>query len=281
MSPIMPRIVVALLAVPMTLAFAQEPAGPEFEVASVKPSVREPGKPIRVSFRGGPGTDDPGRAAFENFSISNLINVAFSTDRDYVSGPDGMMEQMFDIEVKVPEGSSKEQFGVMMQNLLRERFHLAYHYEKKEVTTYDLVVAKTGPRFKESAPPPETPAGPPPAPGSAKIGPDGFPVLPAGRGAVMMNNVARMRLPLTMEQLARRLSAQIGSPVSDATGLKGKYDIGLYWSTQRLRTDAGDADPGPSIFDAVREQLGLALQAKKGPIDLLVIDHVDKTPTEN
>lgn len=255
--------------------------GQSFEVASVKPSIREPGKPIRVAFRGGPGTDDPGRATFENFSMSNLIDVAFSTDDNHVSGPDWMMGMtMFNIAVKVPAGTSKEQFGVMMQNLLRERFHLAYHYEKKEAATYDLVVAKNGPKFKEAGPPPDAPAGPPPARGRATIGPDGFPVLPAGRGMAMMNNVARMRQEETMEQLAGILSSQVGSPVSDATGLQGKYDIGLYWSTRRLAADAGD-DPGPTIFDAVQEQLGLRLQAKKGMIDVLAIDHVDKTPTEN
>ncbi len=252
-----------------------------FEVASVRVTTREPGKPLRITFRGGPGTDDPGRATFENFSMSNLINVAFSTDFNHVSGPDWMMgPAMFSIEAKVPEGTSKEQFGVMMQNLLRERFHLAYHYEKKEATTYDLVVAKNGPKFKEAGPPPDAPAGPPPARGRATIGPDGFPVLPAGRGMAMMNNVARMRQDKTMEQLAGMLSAQVGSPVGDATGLTGKYDIGLYWSTRRLAADAGD-DPGPTIFDALQEQLGLRLQAKKETIDVLVVDHVDKTPTEN
>jgi uncharacterized protein (TIGR03435 family) len=253
-----------------------------FEVASVKLSANEPGKPIRVSFRGGPGTDDPGRATFENFSMSNLINVAFRTDDNHVSGPDWMMGMtMFNIAVNVPEGTSKEQFGLMMQNLLRERFHLAFHYEKKEATTYDLVVAKNGPKFKESGPPPDAPAGPPTAPGRATIGPDGFPVLPAGRGMAMMGGVARMRQPEeTMARLADMLSGQVGSPVGDATGLTGKYDIGLYWSTRRLAADAGD-DAGPTIFDAVQEQLGLRLQAKKGMIDVLVIDHVDKTPTEN
>ncbi len=252
-----------------------------FDVASVKLSTNEPGKPIRVAFRGGPETDDPGRATFENFTLSNLIDVAFKTDDNHVSGPDWMMGQtMFNIEVKVPAGTSKDQFSVMMQNLLRERFHLAYHYEKKEATTYDLLVAKNGPKFKESGPPPNAPSGPSPAPGPAKIGPDGFPVLPAGRGMAMMRGVARMRLPGTMAELADLLSGQVGSPVSDATGLKGKYDIGLYWSTRRLAADAGD-DPGPSIFDAVQEQLGLRLQAKKAPIDVLVVDHIDKTPTEN
>ena len=125
--------------------------GQSFEVASVKPAVNEAGKPIRVAFRGGPGTDDPGRATFENFTMSNLIDVAFSTDYNHVSGPDWMLVQpMFNIAVNVPAGTSKEQFGVMMQNLLRERFHLAYHYEKKEAATYDLVVAKNGPKLRKS-----------------------------------------------------------------------------------------------------------------------------------
>src|SRR6202034_2166494 len=108
-------------------------------------------KGMYVGMRGGPGTDDPGRATFQNFNLSNLVNVAFATDRNHVSGPSGMDAQMFDIEVKIPDGTTREQFQLMLQNLLVERFHLMFHYQKKEETTYELVVAKNGPKFGESA----------------------------------------------------------------------------------------------------------------------------------
>ncbi len=143
----------AITLVALFSAFAQSPPNlPSFEVASVKPSPPpDPAKGMYVGMRGGPGTDDPSRATFQNFTLSNLVNVAFGTDRNHVSGPSGMDTQMFDIAVKIPDGTTKEQFRLMLQNLLAERFHFMFHYQKKETTTYELVVAKNGPKFKESA----------------------------------------------------------------------------------------------------------------------------------
>jgi uncharacterized protein (TIGR03435 family) len=192
----------------------------------------------------------------------------------------------------------------MLQNLLAERFHLTVHREKKEGTVYELVVGKNGPKFKESAEEPVPKDGPallPPAPGPPKLDANGFPVLPAGRGPVMMmmNGNATMRFTEeTMEKFADQLSNQVRAPVTDATGLKGKYDFSLHWVSggvgllgERLPPPAlppgapqastpGD-DSGPTLFDAVQEQLGLKLEQKKGMIDMIVVDHIDKVPTEN
>lgn len=279
----------AITLVALFSAFAQSPPNlPSFEVASVKPSPPpDPAKGMYVGMRGGPGTDDPSRATFQNFTLSNLVNVAFATDRNHISGPSGMDTQMFDIAVKIPDGTTREQFQLMLQNLLVERFHLMFHYQKKEATTYELVVAKNGPKFRESAEGTSAaavaPAQPlPPNPGG--IGQDGFPILPEGRGraTTMTNGRARWRLPEeSMDQLAQMLSGPAGSPVVNATELKGKYDINLYWATGRLRADNPDAEFGPTIFDAVQGQLGLKLEPKKGVIDVLVIDHADKAPVEN
>jgi uncharacterized protein (TIGR03435 family) len=262
---------------------------PAFEVASVKPSPPpDRTKGMYVGMSGGPGTDDPTRATFQNFNLSNLVTIAFGIDRNHFAGPGWMDSQMFDIAVKVPEGATREQFRLMLQNLLTERFHLMFHYQRKETTTYELVVAKNGPKFKKSAagnsaaevvvPPQPLPANP------IRMGRDGFPILPEGRGpkTIMTNGRARARLPEeSMDQLAAMLSSQVRSPVTNATGLNGKYDVNLYWATDRLRTDGPEAESGPTIFGAVQEQLGLKLGPKKGMIDVLVVDQVDKAPTEN
>src|SRR5205823_2257218 len=133
-----------------------------------------------------------------------------------------------------------EQFRVMMQNLLAERFKLTIHRETKELPSYTLTVGKGGPKMKESAPPAATsetdgpPPLPPPPPGPPKMGPDGFPVLPSaissrpGLFMMMMPGRARMMAQQqTMTDLANRLTGQLNRPVIDATGLTAKYDFTL------------------------------------------------------
>jgi len=183
---------------------------------------------------------------------------------------------------------------------------------------YSLVVAKGGSKLKESAEaPPADPnadptALPPLPPGGPKMGPDGFPILPAalaGRGGLMMMMMpGRARLTgvrQTPQDLATRLTTQLNRPVIDATGLKGKYDITLSFSTEGLSgpgagiglppppppPGGGAAGPAgvlvpegesaPDLFAAVQSQLGLKLESKKGPVEMIIVDHVEKTPTEN
>lgn len=163
------------------------------------------------------------------------------------------------------------------------------------------------------------PAPPPPLPSQPKIGPDGFPVLPqlAGRGGMfMMMMPGRTRLmgqQQTMQDLATRLTNLLSRPVVDATALKAKYDFTLTFSLEGLNMQGpmgplpappsggavavtggaggGGANPSglfvpegeapPDLFAAVQAQLGLKLEAKKGPVEMIVIDHIEKTPTEN
>jgi len=168
----------------------------------------------------------------------------------------------------------------MMQNLLAERFHLAIHHEKKEGPVYDLVVAKNGPKLKESANAPVPKNSPEQESGFPKLGPDGFPVLGPGRGyrmAVMNDHSAARFTDATMAQLANLLTSQLKRPVTDATGLAGKYDFSLRWVPEGF---SKPDDPEPTLSDAV-QQLGLKLEQKKGVVDMIVIDHIDKVPTEN
>jgi uncharacterized protein (TIGR03435 family) len=195
----------------------------------------------------------------------------------------------------------------MLQSLLAERFHLKVHREKKEGTVYELVVGKNGPKLEESAPQPAPKDGPqlfpPPPHGPPQMDRDGFPVLPAVRGPgprmAMMNGRASMRFTdASMAQFVSMLTNQVGAPVTDATGLKGKYDFNLHFVAEGmgmmrglgplpppppgvpLASTPGD-DSGPTLFGALQEQLGLKLEQKKGMIDMIVVDHIDKVPTEN
>jgi uncharacterized protein (TIGR03435 family) len=291
-----------------------------FEVASIKPSAPPDGRGMRVWMTGGPETPDPGRWTTENFSLASLVTLAYNLKRYEYSGPSWMDTERFDIVAKVPLGATKEQFRVMLQNLLVERFKLTFHNEKKEMQVYELMVAKNGPKLKESVEEPPSaeaakaggpdagalgapPPPPPPPPGGVMpritMDKEGFPVLPggmAGRGpmTIMMNGRARTQaFRQSSQQIADMLSNQIGKPVTDATGLKGKYDFKLQWAADSMGrmpppppgAEGGAPSPpedsGPTIYAAIQDQLGLKLEQKKGQVEMLVVDHAEKVPTEN
>ena len=291
-----------------SLAFAQKDAALSFEVASVKPAPPLGSGAVRIGMNGGPGTRDPGRATYDGVPLKMLLQNAYGVKPFQISGPDWLNTERYDIIATVPEGTTKEQFNVMLQNLLVERFGLEFHRETKEFPLYELTVAKNGPKMKQSAAappdagPPEPPSGPPP------IGKDGFPQMPAGRpGAMMMMRPGGIRMAATMqpmERLADMLGNQLGVPVINKTGLSGNYDYTLDFAREPGQglpglpppppppPGIGDGGPGkaglagdpsdaPSLLTAVQEQLGLKLEKKKGPLEVLVIDHAEKTPTEN
>jgi uncharacterized protein (TIGR03435 family) len=286
------------LLIPMALACGQHSATrPAFEVATIKPAPPYNGGPMRVGFDGGPGSKDPGRWSTQNMSLKNLITFAYNLKQYEIVIPEWTSTERFDVHAKVPEGATKDDLKLMVQSLLEERFKLTFHREQKEMAGYELAVAKNGPKLKEAASqaPSDADATPKP-PGPLKMGADGYPILPAGRGSSMaiMNGRARMvDREMTIEALASQISTQIGKPVADATGLKGKYDVVLSWVTESARTrpiGAGGADgavgiaqdeSGPTIFAALQEQLGLKLEQKKTTISIMVVDKIEKTPTEN
>ena len=289
---------------------------PAFEVASVKPAAPITGNFIRVGMRGGPGSSDPGQITYTNVTVKNVLMNAYGVKGFQISGPGWLDSERYDIVAKLPRGATKAEFMVMLQNLLAERFKLTLHREKKDLPMYALVVGKNGPKLKESvddpAPKEGGPAdGPAATMGKLTMGRDGFPVLPAaagGRGAMamtMMNGNARMTANgQTMAGLAEMLSGQLDLPVVDMTGLTGKYDYTLYFAPEGLAgmrlpgglppppppgeagggmpaANAPDAQSNPNLFTALQEQLGLKLEQRKGPVDLLVIDHLEKAPIEN
>jgi uncharacterized protein (TIGR03435 family) len=137
--------------------------------------------------------------------------------------------------------------------------------------------------------------------GRPATGPDGLPALPPPRrnSSQMVFSNGRMRMVTTdstMQEIATMLTGQVGRPVTDSTGLTGKYDYTLTFASETMgggggaalvaASDSGplldpDGDNGPTIFSAIQEQLGLKLEQKKGTVDMFVIDHVEKMPTEN
>lgn len=258
---------------------------PKFEVASVRPSPPpDPARGMLVRADGGPGTHDPTRFVVENFGLDGLITMAWGIEYYQLSAPEWLSNDRFNVTAKVPQGATKEQFRLMMQDLLRERFKAVVHREQKEMQTYELTLAKSGSKLQESAGAEEESAagflsGPP------KLATDGFPALPAGRSSYMaiMYDRARWRaVNMAMQDFSTRVAAQVGHPVTNATGLKGKYDFILSWEASALRTQGDDSSTtGPDLFRALQEQLGLKLDSKKAPIEVLVVDHIERFPTEN
>jgi uncharacterized protein (TIGR03435 family) len=265
-----------------------------FEVASIKASPPPDGRGMRV---GCPG--DPGRITCTNMNMANLVTMAYGIAHYQLSGLSPTDMERYEVAVKVPDGATKEQIKLMWQNLLKERFKLAVHRETKEVPVYELVVAKGGIKMQEALDPPPADAPPPPRPESGpgprmKLDKDGFPELGPGTSMAMMGGKARWRNnKATMKDVASMLAAQVGQPVTDATGLTGKYAFTLSWATGGGRPIAAptggdtplagmnDPDEGPTLFSAIQSQLGLKLEQKKGSIEMLVVDHVEKAPTEN
>ena len=277
----MPKI--AVLVTMSLAACAQAPdASLQFEVASIKAAPPPDPRGWTMRYHGGPGTEDPSLFTCENWGLSGLITLAYNIQDYELSGPDWMGSTRFMISAKVPAGATWEQFRVMLQNLLAERFKLTLHHEKREMEAYELALAKNGSKLKESVPPPEDPDAPPPPPADlSKKDENGFPVLPPGRQAAMVvtgSHAAQRFAQVSMDIFVRQLAGQLRRPVIDATELKGKYDFTLRWITEG---SPSATDEGPNIFRALQEQLGLKLESKKGMVDVMVVDHVEKTPTEN
>ena len=266
-----------------------------FEVASVKPSPPIP--PAGGAFfgppRGGPGTPDPGRIIWTYATLKNLLMTAYDVKAYQVTGPSWLDSERYDVAVKIPEGATKEQTGLMWQNLLAERFGVKLHHESKEFQVEELVIGKNGPKLKESeedsnAPPP---TGPPQMKGRELIGPGMVNMILLDANGPNATTMAKAQ-PLS--KLTEMLSNQRRHPVVDKTGLTGKYDFRLEYTFDLSglplppgaapppKPAAGAAsDPGTDLAAAIQQQLGLRLVPGKAHLDVLVIETAEKTPTEN
>lgn len=223
--------------------------------------------------------------------------AAFAVPVDQISAPASLLGNRFDIVATVPAGATKEQANQMLINLLKDRFHMAYHTEKKEFDLYTLVQAKGGSKLKDA----EIAKGPAPAPlepgtpmVTAPQDRDGFPVLPAGKEngqGRSRNGVEYSTYRMTTPKSILNMLAFYLGPcrTEDKTGLTGHYDFQLEFSAVGLagplgrglvRPDA-QVDPAPDLFTALEKQLGLKLEKSKTLVDVVVIDHLDRQPTGN
>jgi uncharacterized protein (TIGR03435 family) len=254
-------------------------SGQSFDAASVKPATS--GGSIECS--GGPGTADTGLWRCSNIPLGIVVSKAFRF-RDYqFSTHDACCVERFDFIARVPVGTDSEQFDRMLQNLLRERFKLVFHYQQKEMPIYELTVAPNGLKMKRTA----SSAVQESEPWWIFSDGDSGPVGSGGQFRWKASNVSAA-------EIAKTLSDQLNRPVVDATRLKGTYDIDLKWVVDlnftlsekgkaEIREMVGELPDGggPTLVRAVQDQLGLRLNSTKGPGEIVVIDHVEKVPTVN
>ncbi len=242
--PLAARAALIFLAV-AAQTYAAEPA---FEVASVKPNASGA---MNWTFH-----YDPGRFTAENMPLRALIEAAYGI-RDYqLSGAPGWIgSARYDIAAKADGKTTDEQRSLMLQALLEDRFQLKTHRETKEHSLYALTVAKAGIKLRESAADCTT-----------------------GKcGGWSRNERTITGTKISVAQFVQALSDYLEIPVIDKTEFAGAFDVQLEWRPDNATV--ADA-AGPSIFTALQEQLGLKLESRKGPIEMLVIDRVER-PGEN
>ena len=247
---------VAAVFLPITLFLYNSRAQtvPEFEVASIKPSPAVmSGDTFTVQMGGDPAFQD-----FTHVSLRSLVVDAYEIKEYELSGPDWMDAIRFDVHAKMPDGSSEKQVPAMMQKLLADRFHMAMHRETRTLPVYELVLAKGG--IKTHAPDPKD---------EPKLQADGSHRMlgdVAGHGVISLSG-----REMTTADLAQLLSSAADRPVLDKTGLTGAYRFKMNWR---------DIETG-SLSNALEESLGLKLEARKAPLQMVVVDHVDRLPVGN
>jgi len=221
-----------------------------FEVATVKPN------------RSGDGSSNypqlaNGRLTAENATLKMILQAAYGVTSLQIIGPDWLNSDRFDLAAKSPEGVPDSNLMPMLQALLKDRFQLTAHRENREMPVYDLLVATGGLKISLF-----DPAHIPPAP-------------PRNGAAAMIIG------PMTMAQFANTLTSAAGRPVVNKTGLEGRYFCAVTFSPLAARATGTAGADGPDIFAAVQEQLGLKLEARKEPIEVLVVDRAERVPREN
>jgi bla regulator protein BlaR1 len=244
---------------------ADSPFRLAFEVASIKPDPLP-----NISIAKPPGGGLVARGIFTKFLIALAYDVK---EFQILDGPSWITREQYSIDAKPgdnPKGpilsvyltrrqKEDDEWRLRIQSLLADRFQLRIHKETREEQVYSLVVAKNGPKFRESK----------------------FNESDAEKGrlpGLKMHPYELIGTSVDMRLLAEELSRRLNRNVVDKTGLNGEYDFDLRWAP-----DAADGDSvpdGPSIFTAVQEQLGLKLESGKAPVDAIVIDHIEK-PSPN
>lgn len=281
--------------------------GPEFEVALIKPfdlskAMAANGNRIGPA-SGGPGTNDPTHMTVPMMTLLSVLMQAFDV-KNYQVITAGGPSPMFEFSLVLPEDSKKEDLKLMWRNLLISRFGLKYHIEQREFQVDELVASPRGHKLTENTepePPPEPNAQFP----SLNLDRDGRPIMsrPGMISMISLNGgspIAKMTARAqTLAPLVNALSNQLGHPVVDKTGLTGKYDFFVEYSPSSSSlpppppglaaglgapaapTPVTASEPGVDIATAVQQQLGLRLVKGKAMLDVVVVDKIERTPTEN
>lgn len=230
-------------------AFAQPQERPSFEVASVR--LGQPGRPAMIT--------EPGSLTFRNQRLITCIAWAYDVAEYQISGPNWMNDISVDVVAKASTPAKETELRAMLQTLLADRFKLALHRETKELNALILTVGKGGSKLE----PTETVGSPSFQTGKMNL---------TGKGA-------------TVAEMTQFLSRELHIPFVDQTGLTGHYnyflDIAAYVTEEMQKSPGPPPEANSIVAQAMQAQLGLKLEAKKAPVEMLVIDRVEKTPTEN
>ena len=243
---------------------SQDPGSLRFEVAAIKPSPPDA--------RGGMARPDPGGLRYRgtNLTLSLYIAACYRVRTEQIEGAPGWVDSdRFDILANAAKQSSVEQMYLMLRNLLKDRCHLQFHLESREMPIYALTVDPAGPKMTRH-----------------DAGNGGDVWIEQGSEAPL--HAKWTATSASMEVFAVRLARVLDRPVIDQTGLAGDYDFTLKYTFDPPPNFLPDAlingqpidTSGPRIFQAVRQQLGLRLEPRKGAAPILVIDHIEK-PSEN
>jgi uncharacterized protein (TIGR03435 family) len=259
-------ITALLLFICISLVNAQVARPPEFDVATVKAVAITAGQPININL----GTARNGKVTLGNVTLSDAIRFAYDMGSDaQIFGPEWIKsgDVRFEIVGQAAPDTSQEQLLAMLRTLLAERLKLSTSREKRELPHLALTVARNGPKLASAGTLDDTP-----------------PRLGLGR-------IAHNQMPVSvLAMLISRFERQI---VMNLTQISGFFSINLQWTPELFRGKGpADGSPivvngeaidanGPSLYTAIQEQLGLRLEARKGPVDVIVVDHAEKVPVEN
>ena len=233
-----------------------------FEVVSIKAAQPSPMNQIQMR-----QSSDPGMVRYSNHSLRDLIRIAYRIKDFQVQGPEWMDTARFDVTGKLPAGASEQQVPEMLQSMLTDRFKMTVHREKSDHAVFALVAAKGGPKLKAAENP--VASGAPRGRMQVEVGDDGAHVKAAS---------------VTLSGLSEMISRFSERPIVDMSGIEGQYDFDLVLSPEALRAARGggaEAAPSQGTIHEALEKYGLKLEPRKAAMDTVVVDHVEKIPTEN
>lgn len=278
---------------PLGLLLAQSADGPRFEVASIRPSTTQPEGQINIGLH-----LDGAQVRIGSFTLKEYIALAYRTKISRVSGPDWIGSDRFDIAATIPAGNKESQIPEMFQALLADRFQLKFHREQKEFPVYALVLGKGPLKLKEIPPDPDAAKGPVPVNAAGGGSVQGVSVnLGGGSSWSFVPNKFEAK-KLSIAQFVGDFERFTDRPIVDMTGLKGQYDFafdinpddyrpmlirsaisaGVTLPPQALRLLENSSSA--SLSDALG-QVGLKLEARKAPLDVIVVDGANKMPSDN